>query len=130
MGVHASAGVNFNANQIFGFNFGAPTRNSLESRRDGVSLEQALIQLNSPISTPGKVTASAAMIGTLATQVDGNTITFDQAVTRIVRIGLSRDPTPAELTAARTARAGAPTTRSALEDVAVVVGASTEFMFR
>jgi adhesin/invasin len=129
-GVHATAGVNFSANQIFGFNFGAPTRGSLESRRDGVSLEQALIQLNSPISTPGKVTASAAMIGTLATQVDGNTITFDQAVTRIVRLGLSRDPTPAELTAARTARAGAPTTRSALEDVAVVVGASTEFMFR
>ena len=129
-GVAGLAGVTFSANTIFGFNFGLPTRDSLESRRDGVSLEQALIQLNSPVSTPGKVVASGATLGTLATQVDGNQITFDAAVTRIVRSGLSRDPTAAELTAARTARTGAPNTRSALEDVAVAVGASTEFMFR
>jgi hypothetical protein len=95
-----------------------------------VSLEQALIQLNSPISTQGKVVASASQIGTLATQVDGAQITFDQAVTTIVRAGLSRNPTAAELTAARTARTGAPTTRQALEDVAVALGASSEFMFR
>ena len=129
-GVASLAGVNYAANTIFGFNFGFPTRDSLESRRGDVSLEQALIQLNSPISTQGKVTSSASQVAALATQVDGNQLTFDQAVTRLVRSGLSRDPTAAELTAARTARSGAANTRQALEDVAVVVGASAEFMFR
>ncbi|MCO5170525.1 MAG: Ig-like domain-containing protein [Planctomycetes bacterium] len=274
-GVHQVAGVNFAANQVFGFNFGAPTRSSILSRRDEVSLEQGLMQLNSPLSTHGKAIMGSSEVASLAAAVDGGalkqlipsanlrtasngagldgayfpaidftgtpvrrvdaqvnfdwgtgspaagipadgfsarwtgkvrvtaagaytfftrtddgvrlwingalvidrfvnqgptehaspaitlaagdhdirmdyfentggavaelrwsspalggTVTYDDAARRIVRAALSRDPTAAELAVIRQMRQASPTTRSALEDLAVALGASAEFMFR
>lgn len=130
--VYQVTGINFTAlNSNFTLNFGCPTlRDSLEARRTSVSLEQALVQLNSAASTPGLAPSSISKMASLASQVDGGTITYPAAVTTIVRAALQRDPTAAELAAAQTVRTGSATTRLALEDVATAVCASAEFLMR
>ncbi len=131
--VYQVAGIPFvNLSSVFTLNFGCPPtlRDSLEARRDTVSLEQALVQLNSASSSPGLVTLSQSRIPALATQVDNGTITYQAAVTTIVRAALQRDPTAAELTAANTVKSGAASTKAALEDVAAAVCASAEFLMR
>ncbi len=130
-GVASVTGVAFNNNDVFRFSFGYPVnRELITERKDDPTTDQALLQMNSSISTQGRVTQSTSRAATLATSVDGGTMTYAQAATQLVRAALHRDPTAAELTAIQTARTASPTTRAALEDLIVALTATTEFMHR
>jgi adhesin/invasin len=132
-GIFQVAGLNYNGNDTnFRINFGYPDvndRSLMSARNNDLGLSQALMQANSPSSISSRVTNSGSQVRALATAVDGAQMTFDAAVTTIVRSALSRNPTAAELTALRSATNGA-TNREALEDIAVGVANSAEFMFR
>ena len=75
------------------------------------------------------ITDSGNQLASLASDVDNGVITYDQAVTVLVRAALSRDPNSAEL-AAINAERDPNDTRDSLEDVAISLGASAEFLFR
>ncbi len=66
----------------------------------------------------------------LANQVTAKTMTMDQAVTAIFNSALSRDPSANELSQIKTIAATAPTTQVAINDVAMGVQSSIEFMMR
>jgi|GEM_PF-1605796 len=128
-GVHQIAGRSLNGNTLFRFTFGAPNRNAIDSRRNEVSLDQAFVLLNAPEAINGKI-GGGSRVAQLASAVDGNAMTFDEAVGELVRNGLGREPTAAELTACQQARAASANTNEALQDVAAALGASAEFVFR
>jgi adhesin/invasin len=108
----------------------AMDRSSITERSFSINTIQPLTLLNNPSSAPGKVTQTAGIIAGLATKVDGGTMTLDAAITEIFRRALTRDPTSTELTSFKTELSTAATTKEKLEDVAVVVMASTEFANR
>jgi hypothetical protein len=108
----------------------AMDRSSITERSVAINTIQPLTLLNNPASAPGKVTQTAGIVAGLATKVDGGTMTLDAAITELFRRALTRDPTAAELTALKTELATATTTKEKLEDVAVVLMASTEFATR
>lgn len=108
----------------------AMDRTVITERSFAVNTIQPLTLLNNPSSAPGKVTNSTGVIAGLASKVDGGTMTLDGAITEIFRRALSRDPTAAELTALKSELSTATTNKEKLEDVAVVVMASTEFSTR
>lgn len=131
-GTAALAGVPFTANDsFFAFNFGYPTtRISITERTDAVNMSQAFTQMNSTHGTPGRIVMTGNNIDKLAASVDNKTIKLEDAVTSIFRSALSRDPSPTELNAFVTERANAKTTQEFLQDAAVAVGASIEYVMR
>ncbi|MCA8926326.1 MAG: Ig-like domain-containing protein [Planctomycetes bacterium] len=128
-GVHQIANRTLSANTLFRFTFGAPNRDSIGSRRDTVSLDQAFVLLNAPEAINGKI-GGGSRVAQLASAVDGNQISFDDAVAELTRNGLGREPTAAELAACQQARAASANTNECLQDVAAAIGASAEFLFR
>ena len=69
-------------------------------------------------------------IDKLATAVDAKTTTIESAITTIFRAALSRDPSAAELNTFVTESKTAATTKEFLQDAAVAVGASIEYVMR
>jgi hypothetical protein len=132
-GVSLVAGVPFKSQTPFQQSFGYPIPQrmmTLLERTDGVNLSQPLILLNSPISTNSLITGSGSLVPTLATQVGAGKMTRSQAISQIVTTGLGRAPTAAELSAIVNVCSGAATDLEALQDVAVAVCATTEFVAR
>jgi len=134
-GLYAMAGIAYKSDAFFAFNFGYPTtRLLINERNDEVNMSQAFTEMNSTHSTNGLVAMNGNTIMTLATSVDANTTTLPAAITQIFNSLLSRDPTPAELNTFTTERAGvgtgAGTTLIFLQDAAVAVGSSIEFVMR
>lgn len=118
---------------IFALNFGYPIRFTTVNnpmRIDAVSMQQELIQLNTANGTSGLVALPASQLGALAAAVDAQKLTFASAVAVLFRSALSREPTPAEINLIQTATAGSASTRAALEDAAVGITGSAEFVFR
>jgi hypothetical protein len=126
-GVADSSGAKTDFLDKFGY---AMDRSAITERSFAINTIQPLTLLNNPASAPGKVTQSTGIIAGLATKVDGGTMTLDAAITEIFRRALTRDPTSTELTSFKTEISTATTTKEKLEDVAVVVMASTEFATR
>ena len=127
-GIHQIADVVYRSDSIFRANFYAAERDSINTRDgDATSIDQALMLLNS--SRARAITDSGNQIATLANSVNGNAMTYEEAVTVLVRAALSRNPTAAEL-AAIVAERDPGNTRASLEDVAVGVATSAEFVFR
>ncbi len=116
-----------NADQtFFRQSFGFPTmRQDIHERSDAVNLSQSLVFMNSPV-VQAKITANTGTVAGIAAQVTANTITREQAVTRLFRLSLSRDPSSDELGFALQTIGAAPTVRAGLEDVAAVTMASIE----
>jgi hypothetical protein len=108
----------------------AMNRSTITERSFASNTIQPLTLWNNPASAPGKVTQSTGIVAGLAAKVDGGTMTLDAAITEIFRRALTRDPTATELTNLETALSTATTNKEKLEDVAVVVMASTEFSTR
>ncbi|MBA2322161.1 MAG: Ig-like domain-containing protein [Deltaproteobacteria bacterium] len=132
-GIVAATGVadSTSARDDFLSKFGYATeRSAITQRSFAINTIQPLTLLNNPSSAPGKVTQSTGIVAGLATKVDGGTLTLDAAITEIFRRALTRDPTATELTSLKNEIATATTTKEKLEDVAVVVMASTEFSTR
>ena len=131
-GTSALAGVPFTTlEQFFSFNFGYPTaRTTINDRSDAVNMSQAFTQMNSARSTNGRVVMTNNQIDKLATSVDQKTITLDSAIGTLFRTALSRDPSAAELAAFNTEAAASANTREFLQDAAVSLGASIEFVMR
>jgi len=131
-GTSALAGVPFTANDtFFAFNFGYPsTRVTITERTDSVNMSQAFTQMNSTHGTPGRIAMKGSQIVTLAASVDAKTIQLSDAITTLFHAALSRDPSAAELNTFVTERAGATTTQMFLEDAAVALGASIEYVMK
>jgi hypothetical protein len=131
-GVSALAGVPYTAmDTFFSFNFGYPTtRNSISERSSAVNMSQAFTQMNSTRSTNGRIVMTGNQIDKLATSVDNKTIKLEDAVATIFRTALSRDPSAAELNSFVTESQTAATTKEFLQDAAVAVGASIEYVMR
>ncbi len=131
-GTSALAGVPFTAlEQFFSFNFGYPsTRTTIGERSDAVNMSQAFTQMNSSRSTNGRIVMANNQIDRLATSVDASTITLDAALGTLFRTALSRDPSPAELQVFKTERGSAANTREFLQDAAVALGATIEYVMR
>lgn len=110
---------------FFRQSFGFPaTRQEIHERSNNVNLSQSLIFMNSPL-VHAKLAAQTGQIATLAAQVPG-TLTQEQAITRVFRLALSRDPSSDELGFALDTVRQAPSVRAGLEDVAAVVMATIE----
>jgi len=106
--------------------FGYPmNRISIKERSNAVNMSQSLLFLNSPV-VQNKITAGTSTIATLAAQVTASTLTQDQAITRLFRLSLARDPSSDELGFARTTVTSAATVRAGLEDVAAVLMSTIE----
>jgi adhesin/invasin len=124
-----------NPTKLFTSLFGYPVRkggnfNEIHDRSDAINLAQTLVQMNSSSSTSG-LEANSSFLNGLANSVDvTKTLTYDQAATQVVQAILQRPPTAAELSTIDTARAASPTTIAALQDLAVGVMTSAEFMMR
>ncbi|MEZ0228266.1 MAG: Ig-like domain-containing protein, partial [Planctomycetota bacterium] len=74
-GVASLTGVAFGQNDVFRFSFGYPVdRQLITERKDDPTTDQALLQMNSTISTPGKVTNASSQIASLAAAVDGGAV--------------------------------------------------------
>jgi len=131
-GTSSIAGVPYTAmDSFFSFNFGYPsTRLTITERTDAVNMSQAFTQMNSTHGTNGRMVMTGNQIDSLAKSVDQGTIKLESAVTTIFHAGLSRDPSAAELTAFTNERASAASTQVFLQDTAVAVGASIEFVMR
>jgi hypothetical protein len=133
-GFSSTSGVPWVTNSFIQDNFGYPRlRVSIYDRTDAINLGQAFILMNSTAATSGKVTVSTATIQTLAAQVSGTktpVLTRAQAVTTLFHLALTRDPTPTELTGVLAAVSSQTSNLNALEDVAVGLCASDEFVSR
>jgi hypothetical protein len=111
--------------------FGYPRhRATIIDRSDAVNLGQTLVLLNSTQSTNGLVTQGSSDITKLASQVDAKTLTLAQAITAIFESSLNRDPTATELSTITGLIASAKTTQEGLEDVAVALCSTAEFVSR
>jgi hypothetical protein len=131
-GTSALAGVPYTAmNTFFSQNFGYPiTRNGVAERSTAVNMSQPLTQMNSTNGTNGRIVMTGNQIDKLATSVTANTIKLEDAIMMIFRAGLSRDPSAAELATFVTESKTAANTREFLQDAAVAVGASLEYVMR
>lgn len=131
-GTSALAGVPFTAlNTFVSFNFGYPTtRSNIHERSDAVNMSQAFTQMNSNQSTNARIAMTGNQIDRLATSVTNNSITMDAAITTLFRAALSRDPSAAELATFVNESKTAATPREFLQDAAVALGASIEFVIR
>jgi hypothetical protein len=130
-GIHAVTGQPYTMNAFFEQQFGYPFQPSISilDRTDQVNISQSFMLLNSPLATNGFAARANSQVQTLANQVTANTLTMSEAITKLFHIALGRDPSPTELSAINTAIAGqAPLV--ALEDVAVAICATSEFMSR
>ena len=119
---------------VIGFEaqFGYPVgRTSLVDRTDAVNMGQPLVLMNSPFGTAGLATLSSSRIASLAGEVDSRTITLEQAIATIFHDALCRDPSAAELTAILSTESNqSASSRDTLEDVAVAISATSEFVSR
>ncbi len=118
---------------IFALNFGYPIRYTTVNnpqRSDQTAMQQELVQLNSDQATSGIVMDPAAQIPVLAMAVDGGKMTFADAVAVLFRAALQRAPTPAEVRVIQAASVGSPSTQATLEDTAVALTGSAEYLFR
>jgi hypothetical protein len=127
--------VSQSANNLFPFNFGFPgTRGSITERNDAVNMSQAFTLMNSPLSTNGELGMTGNQVTALATSVTNKTVTLQQAITTLFQSALQRDPSSTELAAFMTesqnATTGGETTLMFLQDVAVALGASIEYVMR
>ncbi len=130
-GMSEVAGVNYAANAFVLFNFGYPsTRAAIDERNNSVNMSQFFCVMNSPQAANGRIAMNGSAIIALANQVTAKTMTMDQAVTAIFNSALSRDPSANELSQIKTIAATAPTTQVAINDVAMGVQSSIEFMMR
>jgi hypothetical protein len=132
-GISMVAGVPFKTQTAFQQSFGYPIPQrmmTLLERTDGVNLSQPLILLNSSMATNGQAAANGSLVQQLATQVTSGKMTRSAAIQQIVTTGLGRAPTQAELSSIVGICQGAATDLEALEDVAVAVCATTEFVAR
>lgn len=130
-GVAAIAGVPYTMDSFFSFNFGYPsTRLSITERNDAINMGQAFTLMNSTHATNGLIVMNGNQIATLATSVDNKTIQLQDAITTLFETALSRDPSPTEMSTFVTERANATTTQMFLEDSAVALGASIEYVMR
>ncbi len=124
--------VPFAASGFFLNNFGYPFARLLPMfpRSHAINTAQPLTLQSSSV-VHEKVTRLGNGISDLARDVNMGQITYEEAVRRIVRSALSRDPTAAEVTAiVSLTRGGNVPTLVALEDVASAVMSSTEFVLR
>ncbi len=123
-GVHGTIAppVPFQTEYAFQFAFGY-------QRHRAVGVGQPLVLANSPRSAAGKLAIPGNAVGTLAADVDRGAITREEAVKKLYRRALTREPGTGELAAAMGAIAGAPTLE-ALEDVAAALVESGEFVLR
>lgn len=122
----------FGASYFFLSNFGYPFARLLPMfpRMHAVNAAQPLTLQNSRV-VQDRLTRPGNGIQDLAAQVDSRRISFDEAVRRIVRAALTRDPSAAELAAVSALTKGKNVaTLEALEDVASAVMGSTEFVLR
>lgn len=130
-GVSTIAGVPYQAEPFFMFNFGYPdTRTVITERTDAVNMSQAFTLMNSPLSINGKLAMTGSSTMSLAADVDAKKIKLEDAITQIFQTGLSRNPTSDELSTLVGESATAKNTQEALEDVAVSVGSSIEYVMR
>jgi hypothetical protein len=131
-GVAEIAGVPYAMDTFFSFNFGYPaTRLTIIERSDAVNMSQALTLMNSQHGTNGLIAMKGNQIDALAAQVDAKTITLQSAITTIFNAGLQRDPSAAELATFMTEGTAAGVTSDMfLQDTAVAVGASIEYVMR
>jgi hypothetical protein len=117
---------------IFALNFGYPIRYTTVNnpqRTDTISMQQELIQLNHPEGMSGIVTQTTSTLVTVAAMVDAGKMTFPDAVNGLFHSALQRDATPAEVTLIQTATSGE-STLDALQDAAVALTGSAEYLFR
>jgi hypothetical protein len=129
-GMYAVTGEAYTMQTFFEQQFGYPLkRQSILERTDQVNIGQSFMLLNSPAATNGLAAKTNSQVQTLANQVTANTITMSQAITKLFHFALGRDPSSTELSAINTAIAGQ-TPLVALEDVAVAICATSEFMAR
>jgi hypothetical protein len=134
-GVAQIAGVAYKMDPFFSFNFGYPsTRGAITERNDAVNMSQAFTLMNSPSGANGLIVMTGNQLATLATNVGNNTITLQQAITTLFQSALQRDPSATELAAFMTesqnATTGGETTLMYLQDVAVALNASIEYVMR
>lgn len=122
-GIPVAAGNDLNfVRDTFGYPMG---RISISERSNAVNMSQSLLFMNSPV-VQSKVTAGTSTVATLAAQVTAGTLTRDQAITRLFRLALARDPSTDELGFAQATVTGAGTVRAGLEDVAAVLMSTIE----
>jgi len=130
-GVAQIAGVPYTMDSFFSFNFGYPSnRRTPTERTDAVNMGQAFLLMNSSSGTDGLVQMNGNQVDALATSVTNKTITMQQAVTTLFNSALQRDPSTTELNAFITESASAATPREFLQDAAVALGASIEYVMR
>ena len=134
-GVAQIAGIAYKMDPFFSFNFGYPsTRGAITERNDAVNLSQAFTLMNSPSGTNGLIAMTGNQITTLATSVTNKTVTMQQAITTLFEAALQRDPSATELAAFMTestnATTAGETTLMFLQDSAVALGASIEYVMR
>lgn len=102
-------------------------KESIAERSDAVNMSQALVLLNSPVVQDR---IEGAKLTALAADVTAGTITQAEAITKLWRSALSRDPSTDEVTCANDAIGSAATVEEGLKDVAAALGASIEFSMR
>jgi hypothetical protein len=123
-------GVDPQQNDFLRLNFGYPTtRTIITERSDDVNSAQAAILMNSD-SVAG-VISQGPYLDTLASSVDGGTMTLTDAVTAIFNRALSRNPNADELQMVVLEAQQCQqmrSTRDALEDVSGALAATIEFV--
>jgi len=125
--------LNLPVDDIFALNFGYPLRYTAANnvaRSDSPSMQQELIQLNDPVGTSGIVTQPGSNLVAMAAAVDAQQMTFSDAVNTLFHVALSRDATPAEVNIIQMATVGSASTLDALQDAAVGIAGSAEYLFR
>lgn len=103
------------------------TREAIGERSNAVNMSQSLTLMNSPIVQDR---INGTKITDLAGDVDGGTITQTEAITKLWRMTLSRDPSSDEITDANDAIAAASSTEEGLQDLTSALMASIEFSMR
>jgi hypothetical protein len=132
-GLAMVTGVTYKTQTPFQQSFGYPIPQrmmTLLERTDGVNLSQPLILMNSPLGTNGLLNGTGALIPQLVTQIKAGKITRTQAISQIITTALGRAPSASELAAIVQTCSAAASDQEALEDVAVAVCATTEFVAR
>jgi hypothetical protein len=134
-GVAAIAGVPYTQDSFFSFNFGYPAINvattEVTPRNDDVNMSQAFTLMNSTHATNGLMVMTGNQIDALAAQVDSKAITMQDAINTIFLAALQREPSTTEMSTFMTENANAATTSDTfLQDVAVAVGSSIEYVMR